>query len=373
MNMHIEIAAPVVAHVMAQVENDFDFLSAEYRELFGRSSATAFQSPLWLHCIYTVLVRRLGAKPHVITVRNCTGDLRMVIPLVLQRSFEVSILQPADLGVSDYNCIVAEDETLSAVAADNDLRSQIQALLEPADILIFRKIQSSPAAVAAILGEGSRTLNENAGYELALGAGTFEEWQKSNLKKKFRNGVRQRQRRLEADHESVEFVAFTAPGDIEKTIRFIRDLRTVRFEEDILLNDAYLDFYLQYAIAGAASGEAVTTGLVVDGRLVSADFGIVSGNAHYSMLCASNLDEYGRYSPGLQSLFATIRHSHQQGYSRFNFGVGKTRQKSDFGSTEIPLYNLTVARSMSGQVVSLVYNRAKPLKTFLRLITGWVR
>jgi CelD/BcsL family acetyltransferase involved in cellulose biosynthesis len=124
---------------------------------------------------------------------------------------------------------------------------------------------------------------------------------------------------------------------------------------------------------GAASGEAVTSGLVVDGRLVSADFGIVSGNAHYSILCASNLDEYGQYSPGLQSLFATIRHCHEQGQTRFNFGIGKTRQKSDFGSTEIPLYNLTVARSTSGQVVSLIYNRAKPLKTFLRRMTRWIR
>ena len=373
MNKHVEIVAPVAAQLIAQVENDFDFLSTEYRELFGRSGATAFQRPLWLHCIYTVLVRRLGAKPHIVTVRGCTGELVMVIPLVLQRTFEVSILQPADLGVSDYNCIVAEKHILAAAASDSDLRKRIRALLEPADILIFRKIQNCPAAVAAILGDGSRHLNENAGYELALGAGTFEEWQKSSLKKKFRNGLRRRQRVLESDHESVEFAAFTAPGDIEKAIRFIRDLRTARFEDDILLQDAYLDFYLHFAVTGAASGEAVTSGLVVDGRLISADFGIVSGNTHYSILCASNLDEYGTYSPGLQSLFAAIRRSHEQGQTRFNFGIGRTRQKTDFGSTEIPLYNLTVARSTSGQLVSLIYNRAKPLKTFLRRMTGWVR
>src|SRR5690606_37900027 len=159
------------------------------------------------------------------------------------------------------------------------------------------------------------------------------------------------------------FVALTAPGDIENAIRFIRDLRTARFDDDILLQDAYLDFYLHFAVTGAASGEAVTSGLVVDGRLISADFGIVSGKTHYSILCASNIDEYGSYSPGLQSLFAAIRHSHEQGQTRFNFGIGRTRQKTDFGSTEIPVYNLTVARSASGQLVSLIYNRAKPLKT----------
>ena len=373
MNMHIDIAAPVVAHTIVGIENDFDFLSDEYKELFGRSDVTAFQRPLWLHCIYTVLAPRIGAKPHIIAVRTCTGELKMLIPLVLQRSFDVSILQPADLGVSDYNCIVADSETVSKLSRDEGFVKRIRALLEPADVLIFRKIQNSPAAVAAILGDGRKTPNENAGYELALGAGTFEEWQKASLKKKFRNGVRRRQRCLESAHRSVEFVTFTTPGDIERAIRFIRDLRTARFKDDILMWEAYLDFYLHYAIAGAASGEAVTSGLVVNGQLISADFGIVSANDYYSILCAAKLDEYGQYSPGLQSLFAIIRNSHAMGKVRFDFGIGRTRQKSDFGCTEIPLYNLTVARSMSGQVVSLVYNRAKPLKTFLRRMTGWIR
>ena len=371
MNMYIEIA-PVAAQTIAQVENDFDFLSDEYKELFGRSDATAFQRPLWLHCIYTLLAPGIGAKPHIITARSCTGELRMVIPLVLQRSMDVTVLQPADLGVSDYNRIVASDETLSSLSRDGAFLKRVRALLEPADVLIFRKIQRSPAIVAAILGNGKPTLNENAGYELALGGGTFDEWQKAALKKKFRNSIRRRRRGLEEDHTNVEFVTFTSPADIEKAIRFIRDLRTVRFKDDIL-RDAYFNFYLRYAIDGAASGEAVTSGLVADGRLISADFGIVNANAHHSILCASRLDEYGQYSPGLQSLFDLIRRSHERGQVRFDFGIGKTRQKSDFGSTEIPLYNLTIAMSMSGQMISLIFNRAKPLKTFLRRLVGRIR
>ena len=128
-----------------------------------------------------------------------------------------------------------------------------------------------------------------------------------------------------------------------------------------------------YAVLGAATGEAVTSGLRVRGELVSADFGMDSDDAHYSILCASKLDDYRAYSPGLQSLFAIIRRSHEQGLKRFDFGIGKTRQKSDFGSTEIPLFNLTVARSVKGRAVSLVYDRAKPVKTLLRRLTGKIR
>ena len=45
------------------VDNAFDFLSREYYELFGASSATAFQHPLWLDGIYKRLAPTAGAKP----------------------------------------------------------------------------------------------------------------------------------------------------------------------------------------------------------------------------------------------------------------------------------------------------------------------
>ena len=370
--MYIEIVRPADQRLSASVAADFNFLSPEYRALFAASGATAFQSPLWLHSLYAVLAKGMDARPHVVTLRDRAGRLRMVIPLVLQRAAGVGILQPADLGVSDYNAIVAERATLEQAASDPDLVAQIRKCLEPGDVLIYRKIQRCPKAVAAILG-GTETLNDNAGYELALGVGTFDEWQKTVLKKKFRNGIRRKLQGLQEAHGKVESVTFTEEADIKRAIRFIRDLRTARFCDDILHNDAYLAFYTRVAVMGAESGEAVTSGLLVDGELVSADFGIVNDNAHHAILCASRIDEYGHYSPGLQSLFAMIRRSHEHGRARFDFGIGKTRQKSDFGSTEIPLYNLTVARSIKGKAVSLVYNQAKPLKTLLRRFDPRIR
>ncbi len=369
----VDIASPAATQITARVECDFDFLSAEYRTLFERSGATAFQSPIWLHCLYSVLVTGLGAKPHIVTGRDEGGHLRMLIPLVSQRSATVCLLQPADLGVSDYNCIVADTATHDVLSNDQAFLLQVKACLAPADVLIFRKIPRCPEAVAAILGAGELMLNDNAGYELGLGNGTFEEWQKTTLKKKFRNGIRRKRRGLQETQKSVEWISFTDPADIERAILFIRDLRSVKFKDDILHLQPYVDFYTGVAMMGAASGEAVTSGMLVDGELISADFGMVNQDAHHAILCASKLDEYGQYSPGLQSLFGTIQRSHENGKVRFDFGIGKTRQKSDFGSTEIPLYNLTLARSAKGRAVSLVYNRAKPVKTLLRRFAKRIR
>ena len=61
-----------------------------------------------------------------------------------------------------------------------------------------------------------------------------------------------------------------------------------------------------------------------------------------------------------------LRSRHATGETRFDFGIGSSRQKSDFAATEHPLYNLTAATSIKGSLVSLIYNRAKPMKTMLR-------
>ena len=374
MNMHVNDADLGTASLLVRVENDFDFRSTEYLELFRRSGATAFQLPFWLHAIYTVLAPGQGARPHILAVRRArTGELLMIVPLVMQKSLQIRLLQPADLGVCDYNCIIAEPEVAAALPGNEEFRRQMRGLLDAGDVLIFRKLRHSPSEIADIFGPGSESRNDNEGFETELTGDSFEDWQKSRLKKSFRNGANRRLRNLLADHRSVDFTTFTKPEEIEQAIRFIAEHRSARFKDDILRQQPYLDFYLHCALAGAASGEAVTSGLVVDGTLVSADFGIVGGGVYHSILCAKRPDQYGRYAPGLLALLALIRKRHEMGESRFDFGIGKSRQKSDLAGTEIPLYNVTIARTMSGRLVSLIYNKAKPLKTVLRKSLGWIR
>ena len=61
----------------------FDFLSAEYHQLFDHSTATLFQNPVWLDSFYSTLVPTVGAEPLVVTVRtDDDGRLLAVLPLV---------------------------------------------------------------------------------------------------------------------------------------------------------------------------------------------------------------------------------------------------------------------------------------------------
>ena len=96
------------------VEETFDFSGPEYRRLYSEGKGTAFQAPMWLDMLHRRLGPSLGAKQRTVTFRNEADDsLLAVLPLVMQRSSGVMIIQPADFGISDYNTIVCDAERSS--------------------------------------------------------------------------------------------------------------------------------------------------------------------------------------------------------------------------------------------------------------------
>ena len=68
------------------IDNQFDFQSDEYADLFRRAVATAFQHPDWLSAIYRRLVPQLNVEPLIVTVRAAPNRrLLMVLPLIRRR------------------------------------------------------------------------------------------------------------------------------------------------------------------------------------------------------------------------------------------------------------------------------------------------
>ena len=149
-------------------------------------------------------------------------------------------------------------------------------------------------------------------------------------------------------------------------MNFIRAHRAKRFDGDLLAQDAYFEFYLACALAGAKNLETEISGIVVDGELVSADFGVVGKGCLHSILCAADIENFGVYAPGLQSLHDLISERSESGDSHFDVGIGNSRYKADFSAREVPLDNLSVSLSVKGQAVAAVYHRSKPLKNLLR-------
>jgi CelD/BcsL family acetyltransferase involved in cellulose biosynthesis len=352
-----------------EVEPDFDFLSDAYRAVFARSVGAPFQAPLWLAMMHRRLAPQLGARQHTITVRQ-RGDGRLlaVLPMVLQRSRGVTLLQAADFGLCDSNAPVGDRQVLEAIAADAAARARIAALLGTGDALLVRKVRRDGFDYARLLPKAHKSPAENAAYDVAVEE-DFDLWRRRVLRRQMTKEIGRLGRQLEKSHGAYDTRLATTPEEIGAAFEFLRSVRDGRFDDDLLLNPIYFEFYRDYAIAAAAAGEARTYVSTLAGRPVAALFGLDSDGEFHALQLGHDSASYGRYSLGLQIIYRTIKLRHDEGKRYFDMGLGNTGYKTHFRVDETRLDNISAARTLRGAAVDLIYRRAKPVKNLLRRLS----
>lgn len=364
---------PVRLDVEIRAEGEFDFLSSEYRDLYASSAATAFQAPLWMHMVHSRLAPGLNARQHTLVVRDRSDrSLLAVLPFVLQKSMGMEILQPADFGVCDYNSVVADDKTLATMAADADLLSRLDDFTKGCDLLLFRKVREDGFDVGRLFPKARNTPAENEAYLSELGD-DFEEWRRQTIRKKFSKELGRLQRQVDRDFGGYQHRAATSEADIRAAFDFLKIWRQGRFEEDLLDKPLYFDFYRDYAIAAAATGEAITYVSYVAGKPVALLFGVAGDGEFHAVLIGSDTENFGKFSVGTQIIYQVIKQRFDVGFRRFDMGLGNTGYKSHFRVEATALRNYTRTRSVPGSVMAMVYHHAKPMKNFLRKYAPNVR
>jgi CelD/BcsL family acetyltransferase involved in cellulose biosynthesis len=349
-----------------RIEPDFDFLSAEYRAFFRPDRATAFQAPLWMDRVHRRLAPGLNAKQRTLTIRNRNDNALVgLVPFVLQRSKGVRMLSPADFGVCDYNSVVGDRNTLAMIAADAELVGGINAEMRGCDILMFRKVREDDFDVGRFFPGSKSSPTDNAAYHSDTGD-DFEEWQRRTIRRKFSKELGRLQRQTEREFGGYEHRRATSEAEIRDAFDRLREWRVGRFDDDLLLNPVYFDFYLDYAIAGLQSGEAVTYVSYAGGQPAAVLFGPAGDGVFHAVLIGSDNERLGKQSPGIQLIYQVIKQRFAEGFRRFDMGLGNTGYKTHFRVEETRLSNHTKTFSVAGYAMALVYHRAKPVKNFLR-------
>lgn len=350
--------------ISVQLENSFDFLSVEYHTLHKASSATVFQAPLWLATFYKTLVDTLSLEPVVVTARNQDGLLLGVIPCVRQSVKGVKIIQPADMGVSDYNCIVVRDDALSVLKADQEMQHAIEKVLAPFDVFFFRKQRPDIVRIEDIMPDGSVSCNDNKAYEVALES-SYDSWVLNNLSANFRQSNRRKFKKLIAKYDDYQFENVTDQSKIADALTFIRNHRSARFDNDILKQPAFFDFYLKLALENTDTGFAQTTISTINGKIVAAFFGVNHDARHCYLLGAFVPEKYDAYSIGTLTMMGLIKDRIDHNFSVFDFALGNESYKDRFGAVAIDINNTVYAKTPVGKMISYIYKNAKPLKKLL--------
>lgn len=366
MDMRVETWVSIGDAAVVGVEPGFDFLSADYRDLFVRSDVTAFQAPLWQAAVHRDLAPSLGARQHTVTVRDpVDGRLLAVLPLVVQKLGPITVIQPADFGVCDANAVVGETSVLEALAGNPLVRQRFAATLKGAGALLFRKVRRDGFDVRRLFDGVTSSINENAAYHSETGD-DFEFWQRKTLNRKFSKELGRLNRQVERDFGTYEHRIATSETEIRAAFDFLQRARKDRFKSDLLDNPVFVDFYRNYAIAGAASGEAMTYVSCLNGEPVAVLFGVAHAEQCHAVLIGADTERLAKYSVGMQLLYRTIKLRFDAGLRRLDFGVGNSGYKSLFRVEEVPLDNFSVSRSPAGTLLTTVYHHAKPLKNTLR-------
>lgn len=351
------------------VEPEFDFQSLEYRQLFAASVGTPFQAPLWLAMIHQRLAPKLGASQRTVVIRQrSTGKLLAVLPLVLQKSRGVSLLQAADFGVCDSNAFVGEPRVLAAIAGNTEAVARLGEILRDADIFLFRKARRDGFDVSRLLPRTTATQTENAAFDVAVEE-DFDVWRRRVLSRHMTKELGRLGRQLEKEHGAYDTHVATTPEEITEAFEFLRSVRDGRFDDDLLLNPIYFEFYRDYAIAAAASGEALIYVSTLAGKPVAALFGLHSDGDFHAVQLGHDSERYGKYSLGLQIIYRVIKLRHGEGHRHFDMGLGNTGYKGHFRVEETLLDNYSRANTLPGHALNLVYTRAKPVKNLLKRLT----
>lgn len=333
---------------------EWDYKSEEFAELFASASATAFQHPIWLDAMHRVLAAPLGAKSHTITIRDdASGELIAVLPLMRIKRRGVSILEFADLGVTDYCAPVVRNGKLDALHDCDDLPGRISELVGPHDIFRAKSVRPEHVnSVECIIGAAPAPAGFSA-HEAVLET-PYADWRLRAFGKSQTRYIDRRLRRFERLGET-SLECLDAAADIRRAIVELRDFRTGRFDADPIQQDCVHEFYAEVAVRGAASKLARTYRLSHDGVTV----GIVFGTAHRGrfnyLLIGCDYENYAKHSPGLLMYDMIMDAWSNEGGKIFDFTIGDEAFKTDFGTKPVQMSSFQRAASLTGKVAGSIH------------------
>jgi len=355
------------------VENAFDFLSEEYRELFANSRATAFQHPLWLDRLYGRMAPRFDAEPLVIVVRwRGSGRLAMVLPLIRRRHGVMRVVEFADFKVSDYAAAVCDRATFGLILRDDLVCQRIRRALQPYDVLRIQKLRDDSLPLDRLFGVTRMSMSMNA-HAVPL-YGPLETWRADNIDQSYRKELDKKGRQIRRKGD-VRFGISLDPGEITATFHRMREYRRPRFQNredpDLLQSATYFDFYLDLAIAGAYAGFCRTYTLWLDSRPISGVWGMVHQGQFLVVLGGFDLAGFKNCSIGALVFEAVAVDCIAKGEHVLDFTIGDESYKRLFGMQPTAMWTLSASGSPVGSLVGFVSGQMPwTMRVAKRIVNG---
>jgi CelD/BcsL family acetyltransferase involved in cellulose biosynthesis len=336
---------------IAEVFDGADEALAALEAVQGGLISLGFQTLDWLTILYEELAPSRGAMPRVVVVteRN-SGEVALVLPLVVEKARGIRIARFADFGVADYAAPILGLAPLTKRRSIRRVWRAVRRALRDVDLINFERmparIGGRPNPLATRWGIVPA---QHAGHLIVI-PDTVDAYARS-LGKKFRKEL-ERCYRVWEKEGSPRFYRATDPEKIAHVYTVLEEQQAARQgllgNEYVLDSPAYRAFYERLAIDGSDAELAATFALESRGEIVATLFGIMHDGTFTLLRIAIAGEEWKHLSAGRLAVIEAMKYFVSRGIRHFDMGIGDYRFKRGLGAMSVPLYDLVAARSIAG-------------------------
>lgn len=350
---------PVRARYEIRIDRRPEGMADRLRGSLRATTATAFQSPVWLAAWYATIGTAIGEPMMVTILESRSGEVAAILPLIQRTERHINIVEFADGGVSDNNAPILGPAAPVDVAGASALWLALRNAMPGVDLLRFTKM---PAKIgdrinpfALIDTAHAASVNRN----VVTIEDSWERYLKS-LERRFRKELG-RSWRVFLAHDGA---AFERIVDADRAAQVLAELERQQSDHLKERGDYILDrpeiaaFYRKLLADGLADGSVILTALTHDTEVVSALLGIVRGDTFVMVRISTGSNEWSNCSPGRLVIVRTMQMLHEQGFRHFDFSIGNYAYKRRLGVESEPLRDLVTALSPYGLPLQL-WDRAR--------------
>lgn len=315
----------------------------------GRLTSTGFQTRNWLTVHYEELARAQHARPRVVVVteRN-SGEVALVLPLVIVKKRRLRVARFADLGVVDYGAPILGPAPL---VKKRSIRRAWRAVLHALRDVDLIRLEKMPAEIGGranpLIGRRGIAPSRRPGTVVTV-TGSVDAFIAARGDA-FRDAFVAAMTLLRKKG-GAQFARAVKPDDIAHAFASLEEQQSARHAalgtKNKFADVAYRQFYERMVMDGTEVDLGYMFTLTAGGETIATLFGIEHDGTFTLLRLSHAGDAWKDVLPGRLICIAAMRYFIDRGVRRFDFGHGTHPFKESFGVAEVPLYDLIVARDL---------------------------
>lgn len=317
---------------------------------FAGSAKTPFSTKLWAKTWIDAHHSTTDQTASVMYGTSALGQPLFLLPLLKNRIGPLNILEPPGWKHSAYQTgLFTETCELHAGAKPQaSIWKHVARAVPGVDAIVMRGVPQSDLLASHSLYQGLTFASAEPALRMHLPA-DWETVYNSKTTSKTRSNDRRHERRL-AEMGSFSFVAASTVAARRAFTSQLLEQKSAQLCHDGLPNPFEAESVRQFYLRLAEDETAYVSALVLDGKPIALNFGMIHGEDFHGMVMSMAPGSALQYGPGRVLMRRTIEDLSRKAIRTIDFGVGAHEYKEAWADEEIERRDVLIPLSIKGRL-----------------------